>query len=372
MAQGGASPDTRAGSRIDSVARLLAGLPPTHADHLDLARARAWREHSRAIQASWSRVRDGQRAALTAWRETENLRGCPGSGTLLYPFSGPDFFNAYWLFPDCTSLVMFGLEKVGEVPEIESMTSQEFARLLSIVRSFMINVFVRNYYVMGTMQKELRTERLRGVVPVIMASMALSGVEVLRAVPLELKPALSAKPGSAGAARATSRRKRELKGVSIDFRVAGSAQVRRLNYFSLDATNDGLADYPELLEYLRSLAPATTLIKSASYLLHGRAFSLMRDTLLDSSEFLVQDDTGMPYALLLKRGWQVRVYGRYGVPIKPFEYAFQPALAAAYERAKPKPLPFRFGYQLDKSESRSNLIVGRRPPGRGGPGPGAR
>lgn len=369
-AQGGASPDPGASARLDSIARLIAGLPPTHADHSELSGTRAWKEHSRAMQASWSRVRDGQQAALTAWRNSEIPRGCPAGRTLLYPFSGPDFLNAYWLFPDCASVVMFGLEQTGDVPDIEAMTTQEFARLLSSMRSFMINLFARNYFVTGTMHKDFRAEqRLRGVVPVLMVSMALSGIEVLRVVPLD-PPVPSAKPGPAVDSR--GERKRELKGVSIEFRSAGSAQVRRLNYFSLDATNAGLAGYPEFLDYLRSLAPTTTLIKSASYLLHGNGFSRMRDALLETSEFLVQDDTGLPYAMLLKRGWRLRVYGRYGVPIPPFEYAFQPALAAAYESAKPGPLPFRFGYQIDKGENRSNLMVGRFQSGQAGSGPGAR
>lgn len=309
------------------------------------------------MEASWSRVRDGQQRALTAWRNTEIPRGCPVGETLLYPFSGPDFLNANWLFPDCANLVMFGLERIGDVHAVESMTEEELARLLARVRSFMINLFSRNYFVTDTMLKDLRTtQQLRGVVPVFMVLMALSGAEVLRVAPLELQRA----PGTKPAARD---RKRELRGVTIEFRMAASAPVRRLNYFSLDATDAAIAGYPEFLDYLRALGPTTTLIKSASYLLHGSEFTRVREVILDSSRFLVQDDTGLPYARLIKRGWEVRVYGVYGVPIPPFENAYQKSLAAAYEKQKPPSLPFRFGYQMNNVENRSNLMVARRPPG---------
>jgi hypothetical protein len=305
-------------------------------------------------------VLDRQQGALAAWRDAELPRGCPVGRTLLYAFSGPDFLNAHWLFPDCADYVLFGLEPVGELPDVGAMTRREFAQLLLDVRRAMINLFARNYFVTGTMHKQLRTEHLRGVLPVLVVSMALSGAEVLRIEPYWLAPAAGRKPGAGDSAPQARRRKHELRGVAIDFRREGSKRDQRLRFFSLDATDAALADYPEFLEHLRALAPATALLKSASYLLHGNEFTNVREVLLETSEFLVQDDTGLPYGLLLKRGWEVRLYGRYGVPITPFEYAFQPALAAAYETAKPGPLSFRFGYQFDGGEMRSNVMVARR------------
>ena len=301
---------------------------------------------------------------MTAWRDSELPPGCPAGRTLLYPFSGPDFLNAHWLFPGCENLVMFGLERIGEVPNIEAMTDQEFGELLRSTRSFLINLFARNYFVTETMHKDFRAEQLRGVVPVFMVLIALSGAEVLKVAPLELERAPGAKPAKD--------RKRELRGVTAEYRVPGAGQARRLSYFSLDATDAAIVAYPEFLDYLRALGQTTTLVKSASYLLHGGEFTRVRDAILHASRFLVQDDTGLPYARLLKQGWEVRVYGVYGIPIPPFEYAYQVSLAAAYEKQNPKPLPFRFGYQLDKIQNRSNLMVGRLIPERSGPGPNAR
>ncbi len=333
---------------LDSIARLLAGLPPSHADHTNLADDKLWKDHSRTIQASWSRARDGQLAAMKTWRNAELPRQCPVGNTLFYPFSGPDFLNAYALFPDCTTFVMFGLEPVGEVPNPAAMTHPEFARLLANAREAMINVFARNYFVTTTMKKNLKPDQLRGVLPMLMIAMALSGTEVVRIGPPPF-------PRATGG-------KRDLDGVAIDFRVPDSPRLRRVIYYSLDVSDKGLADYPEFVRYLRGLAPTTTLIKAASYLLHVTEFRKMRSTLLEMSGFILQDDTGLPYALLHKRGWDVRPYGIYGVPIPPFENKYQPELAAAYERAKTRPLPFRFGYHLNQGDKRSTLMVARRAP----------
>lgn len=356
LAQAGPDP------RLDSIARLLAGLPPTRPEHAALADTAAWKEHSRALQDSWARVRDGQRAAMVAWRVTELPAGCPVGQTLFYPFSGPDFLNAHWLFPDCANRVMFGLERIGVVPAVEGMTETEFAQLLAGVRGFMINLFARNYFVTDTMLKDLRTDqRLQGVVPVFMVLMALSGVEVMRVAPLALERAPGAKPARPGG--------RGVRGITIDYRVPGPAPARRLNYFSLDATDAALADYPEFLDYLRAMGPTTTLIKSASYLLHGNEFNRVRGIVLDQTRFLVQDDTGLQYTRLIKQGFEVRVYGSYGVPIPPFEGAFQSNLAAAYQKQNPPPLPFRFGYHRNRGDVRSTLMVARLPVDRVPPSP---
>ena len=102
-------------------------------------------------------------------------------------------------------------------------------------------------------------------------------------------------------------------------------------------------------------------MKAASYLLHSRKFRKLSQTLLDVSDFLVQDDTGLPYKLLRSRQWDMRLYGAYSTPIPPFERAFQPMLDRDYRASRPDPLPFDFGYNYsDKRENRANVMVGRK------------
>jgi hypothetical protein len=149
--------------------------------------------------------------------------------------------------------------------------------------------------------------------------------------------------------------------VTIEYLAAGSPTLRRLHYFSVDAADKGLGHHPEFIAYLRGLGPTTTFIKSASYLLQSGHFRQMRDTLLEISSFVVQDDTGLPFALLEQDGWQVQLHGRYGRPIPPFGGAFQLALSRAYKTQEPALLPFTFGYQYhDFRDTRSNLIVAQR------------
>ncbi|MBI3370156.1 MAG: hypothetical protein HY017_00160 [Betaproteobacteria bacterium] len=340
--------------RVNSTSRLMSGLPPMLPEHLEFAQSNVWKEHSATMQSAWARLREGRVSAMTAWRDAAISPTCPLGKTLLYPFSGPDFFNAYWLFPDCETFVMFGLEHPGEVPDVDTMNERQLQRLITDVRAATRDLFERNYFITENMAKQLRTAHLRGVVPLAMISMTLSGLDILRVVPNDIArlPREESKPGG--------RPLRQLKGVTIEFRVPGSPKVQRMHYFSLDATDRGLAHYPEFLDYLRSFAPTTTFIKSASYLLHSGKFKSLSRTLLEVTGFLVQDDSGLPY-MALERGWDLQMHGRYDVPIPPFQGAFQAALDRAWKARQPAPLPFSFGYQYhDQRDERSHVIVGRK------------
>lgn len=340
--------------RVNSVSRLMSGLPPMLPEHLEFAQSEVWKEHSAAMRSAWDTVRRGRVSAMTAWRDATISPTCPLGKTLLYPFSGPDFFNAYWLFPDCETFVMFGLEHPGDVPDLESMNQRQLQRLIMDVRVATRDLFDRNYFITENMARQLRTAHLRGVVPLVMISMTLSGLDILRVVPKEI----ARMPGDE--LKAIGRPLRQLKGVTIEFRVPGSARVQRMHYFSLDATDKGLAHYPEFLEYLRSFGPTTTFIKSASYLLHSGKFRSMSRTLLELTGFLVQDDSGFPY-VAIERGWDLQLHGRYDVPIPPFQGAFQAALDRAWKLRQPAPLPFAFGYQYhDQRDERSHVIVARK------------
>jgi hypothetical protein len=339
-------------ARLNATARLMAGLTDGQSA---FARTQAGKAHSAFMQSAWTRLNAKQVAAMSAWRNSELGGSCPAGKTLLYPFSGPDFLNAHWLFPGCETTVMFGLEHIGEAPDIESLNERALMQLTADVRGAMGNFVERNYFITEAMAKQLRTSYLRGVVPMLMLSMALSDMQIVRIAPYDIPPLPRNEPPPPGQPM------RQLKGVTIDYIAAGSAVTRKVHYFSVDAADKGLAHYPEFLGFLRSLAPTTTFIKSASYLLHGNEFRQMRNALLDVSAFIVQDDSGLPYALLENGGWLVHLHGRYGRPIPPFGGAYQVELSRAYKAHHPAPLPFTFGYQYhDFRDSRSNLIVAQR------------
>ena len=347
--------DSSGDNRVASIARLLAGVAPSNSAHFDLAQTPEWREHRDLIQAGWAKVKQGRESSMVHWRDQTIRSACTGSGTLLYPFSGPDFANAHILFPGCKNYILFGLELPGQVPELEKLDRSAFGRLLVDVRAAVGDLVERNYFITSHMSRQLHTSQLRGVVPVIIASMALAGLEVRSvesfALPRTADPATSVEPPGPKPIR-------KLRAVRITYQRPGSGQIQTVQYFSVDATNTGLAPYPEFLDHLKSAKPAAMLLKSASYLLQDRQFRVIRDTLLEAAELLVQDDTGMPYAVLKASGWDMQLFGEYRKPIKPFHWAYQRGLDGAYKTAQPRELPFSFSYHW--RGGKSNAMIARR------------
>ena len=79
----------------------------------------------------------------------------------------------------------------------------------------------------------------------------------------------------------------------------------------------------------------------------------------DSEDYVIQDDTGIPYRFLQQSPWRVRLFGQYHKPIKELRYGYQPDLESAYRaRTQVPDLPFPFGYHWRGKQS--GLLIANR------------
>jgi hypothetical protein len=137
------------------------------------------------------------------------------------------------------------------------------------------------------------------------------------------------------------------RGVEIRFQKNDSCRVQTLVFFSADVSNGGLQGNRNARRFLEDLtAGQATYIKAASYLMHQRYFSMIRDIILSKSAFVLQDDSGIPYPFFKPSEWTVTLYGKYTKPDKLFKDYLDEDLKKAYSvQNAPKPLEIRFGYQ---------------------------
>jgi len=200
-------------------------------------------------------------------------------------------------------------------------------------------------------------------VPVLLAMMGLLDLQVEEVSAFDPFPERNRiyaerKPGVARPALPAA-------GVRIVFTNPRTARRQTLEYLALDVSDHELRYYPEFLPWMKAYSQPTVLLKSASYLLHGDHFRKVRSELLADAAAIVQDDTGLPYALLKKAGFEISLYGQYEHPVKLFEGRYQADLEAAFARdSDARPLPFPFGYNWRK-EGKSGLLLARRPPAAG-------
>jgi len=342
--------------RATATAQILAGISPNPPDPAlkRLVDTDAFKEHQQWMTSSWNQV-SHRIQTMDAWRNQEIKVPGAQKKTLLYPFSGPDFVNAYTFFPDHARYVFFSLERPGTLPDLESVTLVQFGKMLQDVRSAFHDIFERNYFITSYMTKQLTTPWIRGTVPVMATMMALMNRRIIRIEPLDLFPDLTRAYDVPDAKRPPVL----MRAVRVEFANPNGAGAQQLYYVSLDATDKALDYYPEFLSWVSQYKPATLLLKSASYLLHDNQFSKTRTMLLDSADVVVQDDTGIPYRYISQEPWQVKLYGRYHKPIRPMKYGYQKDLEAAYiSRPEQAPLPFPFGYHWRGQQS--GLIVAHR------------
>ena len=342
--------------RATATAQLLAGITPNpHEPAFNrLMEHEAWKEHHKWMTSQWAQVR-GRLGIMESWRDHEIKIAGAQKKTLVYPFSGPDFLNAYTLFPDHGRYVFFSLERPGSMPDMESVSAVQFGKLLTDVRSAFRDIFERNYFITSYMTKQLTTPWIRGTVPVMATMMALMNRRVVRIEPIDLFPELT----RAFDTPDSKRPRMLLRGVRIDFANPATPGTQQLFYYSLDAADKALEYYPEFLNWVGQFKNSTALIKSASYLLHDGQFTKTRAMLLETSDIVVQDDTGIPYRFLSQSPWHVKLYGQYHKPIRPMEYAYQKDLEEAFKaRTGTADLPFPFGYHWRGSQS--GLILASR------------
>ena len=338
-------------------ARVLAGMMPEVAGRFSNVTGDAlWQAYRAEFDRTWSHSEAERFQAMRTWRDAELRRSLSGPcDTLFYPFSGPDIVNAWVLFPDCRRYVMFGLEHTGAFPKLEGMSPARVDRLLGNVRHVVADLFERNYFITRQMMSDLETPELEGTLPVLALLMARLGSTLTAVTPLELTPdGTFAAPGPGLAANRAN-----VPAVRIDT-LSPTGMRQEILYFRVQADDAPLAKHPGMGVFLSSLRPYRTLIKSASYLMHGPGFTRIRGELLAGSSSILQDDTGIPFALLNTPEWDVRLYGKYAKPVKDFGYAEQADLAAAFAApGRARPLPFTWGYHWRSGISHVMLATRR-------------
>jgi len=342
--------------RATATVQILAGITPNPPDAAlkRFVETDAFKEHQQWMTSSWNQVRN-RIQTMETWRIQEIKIPGAQKKTLIYPFSGPDFLNAYAFFPSHGRYVFFSLERPGTLPDLESVSPVQFTKLLQDVRSAFRDIFERNYFITSYMTKQLTTPWIRGTVPVMTTMMALMNRRIIRIEPLDLFPELTHAYDTPEAKRPPVL----MRAVRIEFASPNVPGTQQLYYVGLDATDKALEFYPDFLNWVGQYKPATVLIKSASYLLHDHQFSKTRAMLLDAADILVQDDTGIPYRYISQNPWQVKLYGRYHRPIRPMTYGYQKDLETAFNsRQDQSSLPFPFGYHWRGQQS--GLIVAHR------------
>jgi hypothetical protein len=345
------APDT---ANVQNVAAYLAGLEPKAGTPLATTAAQpAWQAFAKDQDKSWAKYRTTHTDPMNKWAATELDSVRQATTTLFYPFSGPDFLNAFTLFPTARTYVMFGLEPVGSVPSRANLANPA---ILPAVKRSLWSVLNFSFFRTNDMAVDLKSVNLDGAVPLIMLFAARTGnhLQAVRPVQLDAQGQLHEVGDTTRAAGA-----KLIPGAELKLQAADGTE-KTVYYFSADLSDYKLATKDAPLKYVRTLGPLTTYVKSATYLMHKSYFSKIRNLVLERSNYLLQDDSGIAMKYFPKSAWQFTYYGTYRRPINLFAKQYQPELTTAYRDTlrRARPLPFGTGYNWRQTDS--NLLLAKR------------
>lgn len=311
---------------------------------------------SESFSKKWANFDSSRISTLVKFRDNELNKLTEVTGTLFYPFSGPDILYGNIFFPKAKRYIMMGLEPVG-TRAVFDFTDGEKDSLNTYFNKIntSLNAILRySFFRTASMKEDLRNEELDGTLHVLMLFLARNGNTICNAVPISIDSLGTIQQQKSFASLKVLNAKN--KGVKIDFYSPDGIR-KELFYFSLNLADGALKFNKGMQKFIEAQGNFTTYLKGASYLMHETYFSIIRNFILNQSTVVVQDDSGIAFRYFLKHTskWQYYFYGEYTKPIKLFSYTYQPDLDSLYKLQGSKKLGFGIGYNF--KDKNSNLMI---------------
>jgi hypothetical protein len=332
---------------VDQFAKLFAGnpLPPGHTLPPAALETFTYTSFLRDLDEAWTRYDKRNLKPVAGWVDQE-LNVAPD--LVFYPFSGPDILNALAFFPHGKRYLLVGLERIGEIPDEERMTLPRIILGIHGIRTALGEILGLNFFRTQDMRSEVGAHAYSGTAAIILLFLSRTGHVVTDARTVEIDAEGKIVPARPGQQHAT--------GLEVHFRGPEDVEDRIVYYFRRDLSNPAWERGTPGIERLLMHEPkVTTFLKAASYLMFKKRFSRIRELILDRSDRVVQDASGIPFKYFQKGPWSCRLYGQYKHVINLFRPFEQPRLRAAFDGSSRGRLPFSFGYDFQRGAS--HLIV---------------
>src|SRR5208337_3096741 len=309
------------GGIYNQYARFIAGMAVPEGALASFQSRPAWVEYSRFFDRSWSNLNKRLLIPERRWAERELGAAASSNSTVFYPLSGPDFANVNAFFPRARTYVLVALEPLGEIPRFAAMSDGEFKSYFQSMKNSLHDLLNINYFMTSHMDAQLEGTEIKGVLPVLLFMLARNNAQVLDVRNWTMGlcgrvrefPALGATAREFPALGTTDVDLNNIQGIRIAFDAAGSEEKhpQTLYYFRLNLYNQAFDRNRHFLSFLRRLAPFTTFMKSATYVIFDTEVSTARQFVLDQSRYIVQEDSGIPLKYFEPSLWSLRFYGHY-------------------------------------------------------------
>lgn len=348
---------------LNAVANIMSGISDSNPLFKDIQSSTDFKVFSKNFDKRWMAFDSSRLSNLRKFKDEEISKIVKTQPTLFYPFSGPDILYSQTFFPDVDKYVMIGLEPVGSLPEFNQKEKDSLDTYFSKVNTSLNAILKFSFFRTQSMSKDLRNEEVDGTLHLLVLFLKRTGNTLCSAKPVTVDSTGTIK--YIATFSDLKKIRANTKGVEITFADVNH-HPKTLYYFSLNASDGGLKSNKGFVSYLKNMGPINSYLKGASYLMHKNYFSIIRNTILNQSQHVIQDDSGMAFHYFTESEgkWNYSFYGKYLKPIPMFSQFYQPDLDSLYKlhhaMGVTKPIGFGIGYNF-KDKNSNFMIASKRP-----------
>jgi hypothetical protein len=296
------------------------------------------------------------------------------SASVVYPFGGGDLLSALNTYPAATEITTLSLELAGDPRRLGGLDSQRLSESLEVFRRQVSGLLSQNNSTSEVLQNAQRGE-LPGQLAFFITALAVHGFEPvgLRYFTVRADGAVHyLEQSEIQQLEAQSAQRRKSKWIPPDFseafansellfrRAAGEqpAVLITHRHMAENLSNESLRRKPSILKYLEKRGRIVAMTKAASYLLWNPAFTMIRQYLLNSMEFMVSDSTGIPPQFARSAGFIQETYGNFQGSFLDASPEYNEEFRDLWKSQPARIMPFRYGY-LDSAKA-CHLVITRR------------
>ncbi|MEZ4815373.1 MAG: hypothetical protein R3A80_09255 [Bdellovibrionota bacterium] len=256
--------------------------------------------------------------------------------TVYYPFGGPDVIYPLTFFPKTTTLILVGIEPIGELPTLEVAQGSEYQESMN---SMMEIYLASSFYRTEDMRAEASTDPNKATWAKMMAAIGLLDLRILTTE----TGTLNEEGTWLSDANTLEDQRNALSPRGVLFRclrtIDGHSEFVAVYYFqqNLGESNRGsLYSLPKARPF-RSFIDSfngnyTSFLKAASYLSHYKEDFKTSNELIFGGNKIIQAPSGVPFSEFVKHRdtWKLSLFGEYREPSHLFEDHPQLDLRDAY------------------------------------------
>jgi len=341
---------------LNDLAHFIAGNTSSEKYFKEYRQKASYTDFSAKFSKRWKDFDSSKLSPIKSFVNTEFVNESKIKN-LFYPFSGPDILYANTIFPEADVYTMIGLEPVGTLPIVDDkkIVADSIQKYVNKINTSLNAILRFSFFRTVSMKEDLRNNEVDGTIHLLLLFLNKTGHQIA-----SVKPFYIDTLGTKQYLESTiALGKSSYKNKSIEITVIDrNNKLKTVTYTSTDLSDPALKKNKGLQTYINNLHFQTTYLKGASYLMHMAAFSKIRELILDNTENIVQDDSGIAIRYLTndKHKWKFTFYGAYTKPINMFKENYQADLDSLYKKEGSKKLGFGLGYNYRDKNSSFMLI----------------